>query len=406
MWVRTGSWGSPRSAPGRRLGSAPRRRSRPEKRGFSAVRQRPVKARGPSLSPPREGSTRKAASAVRAGPVDPLPGAPDLSPPPRRRRPRRARAARARSRGPGEPGRARAARRHGPPVEEEVGPVDPGGRDELDVHDPEDEPDVEGGERDQARLPRILHETEPPGTRSVPPARDEAARPRPPRRPPPRRTPGPGAGARPGPPRHGLRRADPLQPRRRRDGRQKGDAVHGLGAGDFEVRHGGRIVEVTNFHEVRGTAFPAVGVEPGVPHRRRRPRTLVAEARPRRRIVLFIDRLQIPDLERRRELFDSLRRFLSETLEENDEAMIVTWERSTRTVLPFTPAPRRARGGPRPDRDPAVGAGRRPRRPRSTSLRGGGRLVPGPGGRSAHRGPTPAGSSRRPSSWPGRPSSR
>ena len=41
-----------------------------------------------------------------------------------------------------------------------------------------------------------------------------------------------------------------------------GDAVHGLKAEDFEVRHGGKTIKLTNFHEVRGTAFPAVSVDP------------------------------------------------------------------------------------------------------------------------------------------------
>jgi VWFA-related protein len=126
-----------------------------------------------------------------------------------------------------------------------------------------------------------------------------------------------------------------------------GDAVHGLKAEDFEVRHDGKVIKVTNFHEVRGTAFPAVSVVPVTPPAdvpadakpalpSEATAAPAAEPRPKRRIVLFIDRLQIPDPDRRRELFDSLRRLLSESLEGNDEAMIVTWERSTRTVLPFT----------------------------------------------------------------------
>jgi VWFA-related protein len=119
-----------------------------------------------------------------------------------------------------------------------------------------------------------------------------------------------------------------------------GDAVHGLKAGDFEVRHDGKLVKLTNFHEVRGTAFPAVSVEPVAPADPSTAEPAIpaaaAEPRPRRRIVLFVDRLQLPDPDRRRELFDSLRRLLAESLQGNDEGMIVTWEMSTRTVLPFT----------------------------------------------------------------------
>ena len=127
----------------------------------------------------------------------------------------------------------------------------------------------------------------------------------------------------------------------------QGDAVHGLKAEDFEVRHDGKVIKLTNFHEVRGTAFPAVSVVPVAPppdvpaDARPLPPpdaapVASAEPRPRRRIVLYIDRLQIPDPDRRHELFESLRRLLSESLEGNDEAMVVTWERSTRTILPFT----------------------------------------------------------------------
>ncbi len=118
-----------------------------------------------------------------------------------------------------------------------------------------------------------------------------------------------------------------------------GDAVHGLKAEDFEIRHGGKLIKATNFHEVRGTAFPAVSVQP-IPAAEAQVQTAppapVAEPRPKRRIVLFIDRIQIPEPIQRRALFDSLRKLLSDSLEGDDEGMIVVWERSTQTVLPFT----------------------------------------------------------------------
>ena len=121
----------------------------------------------------------------------------------------------------------------------------------------------------------------------------------------------------------------------------RGDAVHGLKAEDFEVLHGGRPVKLTNFSEVRGTAFPSVSVTPPVEPAPAdavapAPAPFVAPQRPRRRIVLFLDRLQLPSPAVRQELFDSLRRLLEESLEPPDEAMIVTWDRSIETVLPFT----------------------------------------------------------------------
>ncbi len=123
-----------------------------------------------------------------------------------------------------------------------------------------------------------------------------------------------------------------------------GNAVHGLTAADFEVRHGGRVVQVTNFHEVRGTGFPAVSVAPPPPAEAGAPAPAPQEAiapRPPRRIVLFLDRLQIPDPGQRHQLFDSLRKLLLEDLAPGDEAMVVTWDRSIRTILPFTGDPER-----------------------------------------------------------------
>ena len=121
----------------------------------------------------------------------------------------------------------------------------------------------------------------------------------------------------------------------------RGDAVHGLKAEDFEVVHDGKSVRVTNFSEIRGTAFPAVSVTPppepppagGLAPA---PEPSVAAQRPRRRVVVFLDRLQLPNPSVRQELFDALRRLLEESVEAPDEAMIVTWDRSIQTVLPFT----------------------------------------------------------------------
>ena len=123
----------------------------------------------------------------------------------------------------------------------------------------------------------------------------------------------------------------------------KGNPVHGLVAADFEVLHEGRPVEVTNFSEFRldgGTApeaAPPTATEPSA-----------APAKPpRRRVVFFFDRLYLPEPGIRKSLFDSVRSLVAETLDDGDDVMIVTWERSIRTVLPFTDDPgalRRALG--------------------------------------------------------------
>jgi VWFA-related protein len=115
----------------------------------------------------------------------------------------------------------------------------------------------------------------------------------------------------------------------------KGNPVHGLTAADFEVRHAGKVVEVTNFSEVRAdSAFaPASPLAEPAPAS---PSVARASPRPLRRLVLFLDRLYLPEPLTRKETFDSLRSLLRTTLAEGDEAMIVSWNRSIRTVLPFT----------------------------------------------------------------------
>src|SRR5574340_13291 len=88
-----------------------------------------------------------------------------------------------------------------------------------------------------------------------------------------------------------------------------GRPVHGLKAEDFEVTHGGRRVTITNFGEVRGEEPPpgpdAAAASPA-------PAALASSHRPPRRIVVFFDRLQIPEPDRRGELFGSIRRLLGE----------------------------------------------------------------------------------------------
>lgn len=114
-----------------------------------------------------------------------------------------------------------------------------------------------------------------------------------------------------------------------------GNAVHGLTAADFEVRHDRKLVEVTNFSEIRADsaiapASPGAGPAPASAS------AAPASPRPPRRLILFLDRLYLPEPQTRKETFDSLRSLLRTTLAEGDEAMIVTWNRSIRTVLPFT----------------------------------------------------------------------
>jgi len=120
----------------------------------------------------------------------------------------------------------------------------------------------------------------------------------------------------------------------------KGDPVRGLVAADFEVLHDGRPVELTNFSEIRlegaAAVVPAITAAPAGTTAAAAPPAATPGARPRRRVVLFFDRLYLPEPGVRKALFDALRSLVADTLDDGDDVMIVTWERSVRTVLPFT----------------------------------------------------------------------
>jgi VWFA-related protein len=118
-----------------------------------------------------------------------------------------------------------------------------------------------------------------------------------------------------------------------RDGRP----VHGLKAEDFEVLRGGKAVAITNFREERSldaVPGPGAATEEAVP-------TAAAGAEPGaarlpRRVVVFVDRLYLPEPDRRQQLFGGLRDFLARSLGPGDEAMIVSWGDAVRVVRSFT----------------------------------------------------------------------
>ena len=119
-----------------------------------------------------------------------------------------------------------------------------------------------------------------------------------------------------------------------RDGRP----VSGLQPADFEVRIGGRPAAIANFFERRpprdepsGPAPDAGGAPAAVP------RGAPAPARPPRHVVLFVDRLQLLEAWKAEATFGALRSVLRDTVvAPDDDAMIVTWNRSVGTVVPFT----------------------------------------------------------------------
>ncbi len=116
---------------------------------------------------------------------------------------------------------------------------------------------------------------------------------------------------------------------------RSGKPVHGLTAADFEVFHGGRPVSVSNFHEARAlgeSPRPAATEEAGAPGAG----ADVETVRPPRRIVVFVDRLYLPEPHRREQLFGGLKELLAKSLRPGDEAMIVSWGGYARIVRSFT----------------------------------------------------------------------
>ncbi len=113
---------------------------------------------------------------------------------------------------------------------------------------------------------------------------------------------------------------------------KSGKPVTGLPRTDFELLLDKKPVAITNFREVRELS-PAAGAPPAAAAEAAAP---AGEPRLARHIVLFFDRIQIFDAAKRAVLFDSLKRLLARELGSGDDAMIVTWNRSISTIVPFT----------------------------------------------------------------------
>ena len=72
--------------------------------------------------------------------------------------------------------------------------------------------------------------------------------------------------------------------------------------------------------------------------------------RPKRSVVVFIDRLFLPDPKLRKATFDSLKSLLAQSLGPGDEAMLVAWHKGVRTVRPSRPTTRCWTGSSTPRR--------------------------------------------------------
>jgi VWFA-related protein len=120
-----------------------------------------------------------------------------------------------------------------------------------------------------------------------------------------------------------------------RDGRP----ASGLQPADFEVRIGGKPAAITNFFERRpAPALAPPGFEaPAAPSAPDAVPVAPAASRPPRHVVLFLDRLHLVEKWKADATFDGLRAVLHQTVvAPGDDAMIITWNRSVGTVVPFT----------------------------------------------------------------------
>jgi VWFA-related protein len=115
----------------------------------------------------------------------------------------------------------------------------------------------------------------------------------------------------------------------------KGRRVTGLKASDFTLRVAGKPVAITNFSEYAppsGAPPGSTSLAPAAPGE-----TAAAPAeRPKRRVVLFVDRLTLGDPRRSARFFGSLKDFVVRTIRPGDEAAILTFNEFLATRVGFT----------------------------------------------------------------------
>jgi VWFA-related protein len=126
---------------------------------------------------------------------------------------------------------------------------------------------------------------------------------------------------------------------------KQGRPVPDLTLDDFEIFEDGQQMEITNFAGVVGgeRLLPAVGgagLEPAQERPTARLPLPVIEPEPPRedqrlRLVVYVDNVNIRPLERKR-VMDELRSFLHTKLGREDQAMLVSYDRSFKLRQPFT----------------------------------------------------------------------
>ena len=122
---------------------------------------------------------------------------------------------------------------------------------------------------------------------------------------------------------------------------RQGEPVTGLNRDDFIVLSDGRPVEITNFYVVEdgrertdGDGAPAVE-QPSAP--RRPSLSFSPDLAPEHRLwmIVYVDNYNINSIERRR-AFPAVRRFLGQSLQAGDQAMLVSYDRKLEVRQVFT----------------------------------------------------------------------
>ncbi|HJW92527.1 MAG TPA: VWA domain-containing protein [Thermoanaerobaculia bacterium] len=124
---------------------------------------------------------------------------------------------------------------------------------------------------------------------------------------------------------------------------RKGNVIHGLKKGDFEIVENGIPKPVSNFYEVIGdkalstdeTPAPANATTTTTPVQTQ---VQVDPDAMRRRIIFFIDNLSLAPFNRNR-VFSQMKDFVKTVMRPGDEAMIATFNRSMKVRVPFTRDP-------------------------------------------------------------------
>lgn len=113
---------------------------------------------------------------------------------------------------------------------------------------------------------------------------------------------------------------------------RKGNRITGLTQNDFEIREGGKVQPITNFAEYTSAAAGTASIEAG-PAQADAPAAVAA--RPKRNVVVFVESVRLLPPQAK-QMFDSVRSLLRETVQRGDRATIITWRSAVLVRQPFT----------------------------------------------------------------------